>query len=518
MNNLLSLLKVQFLSLFGINKRAHKKNGKAVGIAGFLGVALLFVVLIVAIAYVYAKMFAETYLVLGKQKEFLTSIFALINIICLIFSFYTSSSNLYGGKDFDLLNAMPIKTHIIVLSKLVFMYVADLIFAILILVPSVFVQFEMLGGIATLSLVRLFIMAVFLPVFPMIISIILGAIISLISTGFKRKALVQSLLYGFVFLSVYGLSLINTDLMDALAPIRKMYLLFPLVANGILSFKFTALFCVISIVVFAVAVFVVCKTYNILNTKLKSVKRTKNFKLGTYNQTSQFKVLLKKEFKLLFSAPIYAMNTLLGSVFVLIGGVAFTVMSFNAGKIEASITFAIIMQALFAFSLMISPTTAVSISVEGNTFYLMRTMPVSTKRLLNVKLLVNIIVGAVPALISSIVFAFSLNGASIWFILLGILNSVLYSVLGGNLGLLFNLLFPMMKWDNITKAVKQSFSTFFTVLIGMLMAGGVFALLFFANLDIEIAFFIIFALLFTLSVLTYCLIMKKGEGWIIKKT
>ena len=331
MNNLLSLLKVQFLSLFGINKRAHKKNGKAVGVAGFLGVALLFVVLIVAIAYVYAKMFAETYLVLGKQKEFLTSIFALINIICLIFSFYTSSSNLYGGKDFDLLNAMPIKTHIIVLSKLVFMYVADLIFAILILVPSVFVQFNMLGGIATLSLVRLFIMAVFLPVFPMIISIILGAIISLISTGFKRKSLVQSLLYGFVFLSVYGLSLINTDLMDTLAPIRKMYLLFPLVANGILSFKFTALFCVISIVVFAVAFFVVCKTYNILNTKLKSVKRTKNFKLGTYNQTSQFKVLLKKEFKLLFSAPIYAMNTLLGSVFVLIGGVAFTVMSFNAG-------------------------------------------------------------------------------------------------------------------------------------------------------------------------------------------
>ena len=58
MNNLLSLLKVQFLSLFGINKRAHKKNGKAVGVASFLGVALLFVVLIVAIAYVYAKMFA----------------------------------------------------------------------------------------------------------------------------------------------------------------------------------------------------------------------------------------------------------------------------------------------------------------------------------------------------------------------------------------------------------------------------------------------------------------------------
>ena len=132
MNKLLPLLKVQFLSLFGINKVAHKKKGKAVGYAGILATAIFFVAIIMAIAFIYAKSFAETYLMLGTQKEFLISIFALINVACLIFSFYTSSSNLYGGKDFDLLGTMPIKTRVIVLSKLVFMYLADLIFAILI--------------------------------------------------------------------------------------------------------------------------------------------------------------------------------------------------------------------------------------------------------------------------------------------------------------------------------------------------------------------------------------------------
>ena len=155
MNKLLSLLKVQFLSLFGINKIAHKKKGKAGGYAGFLGTALLLCALVVGIAYLYAKMFAETYLVLGKQKEFLPSIFALIAIACLVFSFYTSSSNLYAGKDFDLLGAMPIKTHIVVLSKLVFMYLADLIFAILILIPSVVVQFTILGAVAKVQVLRL---------------------------------------------------------------------------------------------------------------------------------------------------------------------------------------------------------------------------------------------------------------------------------------------------------------------------------------------------------------------------
>ncbi len=519
MNNLFTLLRVQFLSLFGINKMVHKKKkGMSVGFLGLSGVAIFFVVLISAIAYIYAKMFAEVYLVLGKPKEFLISIFALINVVCLIFSFYTSSSNLYGGKDFDLLNAMPIKTHVIILSKLVFMYIADLIFAVLILVPSIFVQFDMLGGIGNNELIRLGIMSLFMPVFPMVISIVLGALVALISTNFKKKSLVQSLLYAVVFLSIYGVSLIDTDLMDTLAPIKKMYLLFPLVEKGALSYAYTALFCGVSALVFGLVFFVVSKTYNALNTKLKSVKRSKTFTLGVYQRKSQLKVLLKKEFSLLFSAPIYAMNTLLGTVFVLIGGVVFTIISFNAGMVEVGITFAIIMQALFAFALMISPTTAVSISVEGNTFYLMRTMPISTKKLLNVKLLVNFLVGAVPALISAIAFAISLNGVSVWFILLGILNSALYSILGGNLGLLFNLLFPMMKWDNITKAVKQSFSVFFTVLIGMLMAGGVFCLLFFATLEKEISLLIIFVVLAFLSALTYYLIMKNGEKLIIKKT
>ena len=474
--------------------------------------------LVVGIAYLYAKMFAETYLVLGKQKEFLPSIFALIAIVCLVFTFYTSSSNLYGGKDFDLLGAMPIKTRVIVLSKLVFMYLADLIFAILILVPSVIVQFDMLGAVETIELVRLGIMVLFLPVFPMVISIILGALVSFISTRFKRKALVQSLLYGIIFLGAYAVSLINTDLLDSLAPVRKIYFLLPLVIKGLAGFKFTVIFSVVSALIFVVTFLVVCKTYNWLNTKLKSVKRTKNFKLGVYNKNSQFKVLLKKEFRQLFSAPIYAMNTLLGSVFAFIGTIALMVVCLKSGSLAAAVTFAVVLQALFAFSFMVSPTTAVSLSVEGNTFYIMKTSPISIKRLLKVKLFVNILVATLPAFVCSVAFAFALNGAPIGFILLSVLNCTLYSVLGGNLGLLFNLLFPMMKWENITKAVKQSPSVFFTVLSSMLLAGGVFCLLFFAKLEIEIAMLIIFIVLASLSILTYYLIMKHGEKLIIKKT
>ena len=76
----------------------------------------------------------------------------------------------------------------------------------------------------------------------------------------------------------------------------------------------------------------------------------------------------------------------------------------------------------------------------------------------------------------------------------------------------------MMKWDNITKPVKQGVSLVCTVLIGMAIAGGVFCILFFVKLKLEILLLLIFVIMLCLSVLTYYLIMKNGEKLIIKKT
>ena len=76
----------------------------------------------------------------------------------------------------------------------------------------------------------------------------------------------------------------------------------------------------------------------------------------------------------------------------------------------------------------------------------------------------------------------------------------------------------MMKWDNIQKPVKNSTSLFFTVLVGMIFAGGIFAFLYFVNISVEIKLLIIFIMLVISSLLTYLLIMKKGEKWLIEKT
>ena len=517
MNKLLALIKVQFLSLFGINKIANKKTGKNAGLLGVTAVALFFGALIFGIAYVYALGFAETYKLMGTTKLFLPSMFALASVICLVFSFYSASGNIYLSKDHDLLSAMPIKTNTIVLSKLVFSYLADLVFVVLVIVPSIIVHFNVIGTLTTNTLIKVSLISIFAPVFPMIVSMILGTLFSFISSKFKRKELVQSLLYGVFFIVIYVVAMVGTDLTDQLGAIRNIYILFDLVQDGIYQMEYTLIFCGISLIAFVWSVYIVCITYDKLNTLLKSVKRTKNFKLKTYTKNSQFKVLVQKEFRLLFSSAMYFMNTLTGSVIAVIGTVAILILSSTLPALSA--LFALLMQAIYAFTFMISPTTAVSISVEGSSFYIMRSSPIPTKRLLNAKLFINFLVGVIPATICGTAISISMIGtANAPEIILNFLTIPLYSILGGNIGLLFNLLFPMMKWDNIQKPVKSSTSLLLTMLCGVAIAGGVFALLYFVDIKVWIKLLIIFSVLVVLSLLTYNIIMKKGEKWLIEKT
>ncbi len=518
MNNLLTLIKIQVLSLFGINKIANKKKGKRAGVLGIFGVGFAFVVIIIAIAYIYAKMFAQMYVEIGRPQEFLPTFFATVSILCLLFSFYSASGNIYSAKDYELLSAMPIKKHTVVLAKLIFTYIADLAFGILILGTSVFVHFEDIGSIDTLNIVRLFLMTLALPIYPMLVSTLLGVVVSYISSKFRRKGLVQSLIYTFLFIGVYVLALVGSDVNDSLGAIRNMYFIYPWVAKGLTSFSYVALFVGVGVVILSLLIAFVSYTYDKLNTLLKSVRKAKNYKLKKSKSGTQFKALINKEFRQLFSTPIYAMNTLLGSIFAIAGTVIFIILAFEFNAIEVTIVFATILQALFAFTFIISPTTAVSLNVEGSSFYIMKTSPISIKKLLNVKLFINFIVAVIPAIICGLAFSITLLSAPILVVIFTILNAPLYAILGGNLGLMFNLLFPYMKWDNITKAVKQGVSVFFTILCGMVLAGGIFAFLYFVNLDIEIKFIIMFAVLSILSALSYMLISKYGERLIAKKT
>lgn len=533
MNSFLALLKVQFLSLFGLNKIIHKK-GKNVGILGFLGVGVLLCALIFGAGYVYIQMFLQSSIALGQVEGILPALFALSALVCFFLSFASTGLGLYSYKDYELLTTMPIKTNVIVLSKLAFTYLADLIFGVLILASGVFAYSEILP-INTIQIVRLGVMSLFMPIFPMVVSIIIGLVFALISSRFRKKNLVQTILLILFMLSMFAVGFLSgsgaMEQINILGLIKKIYPLAPLVDRGMTSVWYVLLFILVSLVAFALIIWFVCATYKKMYTVLKTTKRSSRFTLGKYQQQSQFKVLLKKEIKTLFSFPVYAMNTLMGTFMSLLATVGLMIITVQltgdmqgmegAEQVDPSQVaqmFLMILHIAFAFSFMISPTTGVSISVEGNTFYLMKTFPIATKRIIKVKLMLNVIFAVIPAFIYATAYAFVMKGSSFILIIESILCATLYPLLAGNIGMIFNLLFPYLKWENITKAVKQSTATFFTVIIGMVFAGLVFVSIFFIKWQIEWIFALILAVLLLATVLTYLVIDKKGEQWIRQKT
>ena len=515
MSNFISLVKVQFLSYFGINKILHSGKGKrAFGTVGALILALAFGAAFVFMGYTYADMFALSLVLTGDIIKLIPLMVGVSSFVAFSFSFYASSSAIYGFKDYEMLSAMPIKTHTVVASKVIFSYLSDLLFTVLIVVPSLFV-YKQYGGIIDGAFIA-YTAAVCLvaPLFPFALSTVIGALIAFISSRFKRKNLAHVILLILIMVFVFGMSFFE-EIGTVHKVIEKIYFIFPLCSNafssvtGLLIFSAT---CILS----AVAVTVLtCATYRKMHTLLSARKKSGNFQLQEAKINTPTRVLLIKELKRLGSAPIYMLNTVIGAFLSLVFGVTFVAIpAFSA----LSELFVRLIPAIFAFTFVLSPTTACALSVEGETFWVIKTMPVSLKKLINVKLFVNVIFGVIPAFICSTLFVIGFKGVSLACSVLVMLCALSISTLGGNLGMIFNLLFPMMKWDNINKPVKQGVALLLTMVCALVLAGlfGVGAM--YLEISTFWLLFIVFALTLIINVLVYALLMKKGESLIIQKT
>ena len=320
-----------------------------------------------------------------------------------------------------------------------------------------------------------------------------------------------------VFVGFYSLSFISSyDTSNTFVFIESAFFMSPWVSLGLSEWLYVLLF-VGTLLLVGLAVFTaVCLSYKKINSLVTAVKKSSNFTMKTYGGKSQFKALLIKEIKKLFSCATYAMNTLMGAFLAIVFAVIFAIMCVKESA--TSLLLPLICPPLLAFMFLISPTTVCSISVEGSSFWIMRTAPIKTKTLFNAKLAVNLLFGAIPAVIVSIVFSIFVFSWSWANALLIILISALTGLLGGNLGLIYNLIFPMMKWDNITKPIKQGASTFLTVLSAMIIAVLEGVLLYFTMPNFTLPLGIIAGVLLILTVGSYYLICTKGEKLLVKKT
>jgi ABC-2 type transport system permease protein len=322
-------------------------------------------------------------------------------------------------------------------------------------------------------------------------------------------------MYAIIFIACFGVGFMQgVEILDPTKMIGRIYFLMPLAIKSTTETAYLLLFIGVNLISF-LAIAVVCAiTYKKMNSLITAKKRAKDFRLKNYGGKTKSNALLSRELTRFFSIPIYAMNSLVGIVLGVIGTIALAVVvrSQMGGYIAELMLF---LPIILAFTFMMAPATNCSISLEGKSYWIIKTLPVSSKDLIKAKLMVNNIFGVLPAFIAGLVSTI-IFGAPYYEVILITAMAVGVSLLGGGIGLLANLLFPLLNWENPNKPVKQSLSVFLTILSAMFFAGGFFALSYFVPFKPIYILLIMFGIVVAFNIVVYGVIHYKGEKLLSK--
>lgn len=176
-----------------------------------------------------------------------------------------------------------------------------------------------------------------------------------------------------------------------------------------------------------------------------------------------------------------------------------------------AISIELLFYGLILFTGAFTSITSSSISLEGRTINITKTLPISYKTILNSKILYCFIIELPFFLISELIFIFRFGMSLTYFIQIIALTFVLI-LISAVIGLLVNLKYPKLNASNDTEVVKQSMSSIISVFIGF----GIFILSILAlgylgqYIDINILITLHILLLTIITGVLYTVLMRIG--------
>ena len=471
------------MSIFKIKAKNSKNNKLLIILVSF---CFMFAI------WSYANMLLEGLSPLHLQYIALSIFIFLISLLTIIQGIYKSGSLLFNCKDDQLLLSLPIKRSTVVFIRIFKFYIFELIFDTLFMIPLVIAYIRWADSIDFLFFLSSFIMLLFIPVIPIIISCIIGVISSSITSRFKYKNLASTIISIIFLLGVfyysYSLDNILADLFKHANSINdiitKIYYPSGVYANLVTNFniKDLLLFIFINIILIVLFIFVLNKIYFRINSRLKKVITSKKTNIGNLKIKSKSITysLVIKEVKTFFNIPVFIINAGFGLVLYIISVIYICIKfdsiipmltdkdTFNISLSLINSSISIIIFGLLCATAFMTSITNSLISLEGRNINILKTLPVSTKQILLSKILSGLFLTTPVFVLGNIILFIKFNLSFIDMILLLVL-SILIPLVSHFVGLIINLKFPKLDFDNPTEVVKQSMSSFLSVMIGMIL-------------------------------------------------
>ena len=396
---------------------------------------------------------------------------------------------LFGGKDNDLLLALPIPDWMLLASRLLAVYLENLFLFALTLLPGMVVY--SLGAARPLGLLLALPVAVFGAVVPAVPAALVGWALTWVTSRARHSALLANLGYGAVMLGCFALSIgINLSTRTAVArgelTVRALTDAFrgPMWLFGRMGAACTgdpaALAVTLLAGVLPAAAFVgaLQGRYRRLLTRMSARAGHKKYRLTAQRRALPLAALLRKETGRFFNTPIYLFNTAFGLILL----AAFTVFTCLQGDrmltwLARETGLALTGADLYGVTvgtvcllLGTVSTTSVSLSLEGRCFWLLKSLPIPASRLLGAKVWFNLLVGWPVTAVCSAALWWSqgftpLQGAALLLVSAGV---AALTSLGGAAA---NLRFPRLDAANDTIVCKQSLSAVLGIFGGMALVG-----------------------------------------------
>ena len=487
MKKSISLIKATMSNDMKLFKIYYKKNEK---IQQFLPVAIAL--------YLMFMIWCSANTMFEKVTPFHLQVYLLvifafsISVITFMEGIYKGGSLLFKCKDDSLLLSLPISKRTILFTRLLKFYLFEVLFNALFLLPIMIAYIRWADSLSFTYFITSMIFLLLLPIIPIILSCIIGVITTGIGSYFKNKKIIQTILsmsFLIVFLLLYAniekftnyfiknISNINEALTKFYYPVG-MYL------KLLTDFKIVDLLSVIliHIIVVSLFIFILEKLYFKINTKIMAIStsKTDNHKSYKIKKHSQKTSLVIKELKAFFNTPVLIINAgfalvlFLLVVFYIIFRIDIIMNTLTKVKelhltkdtiLENSSLYIFLLIAITSF--MTSITNSL-ISLEGKSINILKSLPIKAKTILLAKIETCLII-TTPVLFLGIMILFIRLKLKILDTFFLLILAILIPLASHFIGLIVNLKYPKLDASNSTEVVKQSMSSFLSVMIGMIL-------------------------------------------------
>ena len=487
MKKLLSLIKACMTSDMSLFK-IKVKNKKLSAI-----IPLVIAIYLMIIIWAQANLLFEKFSQLNLSYFLLALFVFSISLMTFMEGIYKSGSLIFNCKDDQLLLSLPIKRSIVLFARVFKFYVFELFFNSLFLIP-IMIAYIKWGSITWTYFLTSFIMIIILPIIPIVLSCFVGAITSSLSSRFKHKNVVEIIITMAFVLGIMYISFNMNNIFIYVQKhatsindlITKIYYPAGIYSKLVTNFNINDLliFILINVSIFVIAILILSKFYFKINSRVKNVVTSKNkVKVSalSFEQKDKTISLIKKEINSFFKIPVLIINAGFASILFIIGVVLIVVkfdnivLLFENPEISKIISkdlilnnISLIIFLLISLTAFMTSITSSLISLEGKNIGILKSLPVKEKTILMSKIYAALVMTTPVLLIGDIVLFFKFKTNIIEAILLLIL-SIIMPLVSHFIGIIINLKYPKLEWESATEVVKQSTSSFISVMIGMVL-------------------------------------------------